>query len=100
MSDDNLLSNEETAYLDDSETTESGKYPRPLDYMNYFKKKKVTVFTRHRGKIVGTLNAFDLNLNLGIVVAGRHEFIKGEDVLMITAGEIEEFLGSENKQAE
>lgn len=77
---------EESAYLDE----QGQKYPRPLDYLNYFKNKKVSVSTRHKGQVVGILHAFDLSINLGIIVEGRHEFIKGEDVLLISSGEVQE----------
>lgn len=55
----------------------------PMDYLSYFRGKKVIVTTKGNQVVSGKLESFDLNTNIGITVDSQMEFIKGEIVLFV-----------------
>ncbi|MFH1408312.1 MAG: LSM domain-containing protein [Nanoarchaeota archaeon] len=59
------------------------EHPRPLDTLNAFRGKEISVDLRNGKTVTGKLLSFDLTINLGIEVKGKNEFVKGETVVAV-----------------
>ena len=56
----------------------------PIDALNWMKGKRVTVTSKRRERIEGTLIAFDLSQNLSIQTREGLRFIQGQSVADIS----------------
>jgi len=55
----------------------------PLDFLSVFKGKEVIVEDKKARQITGKLVAFDLNINLSLIVDGTLEFVQGQNIVMV-----------------
>jgi len=59
----------------------------PIDALNWMKGKKVTVISKQREKLQGTLVAFDLSQNMSIQTRDGLKFIQGQSVADVSVDE-------------